>query len=148
MQILNRSTLSPESGISVRKSKQMHHFFYHWKCKCRMNSGSHKRQEEYCHYLRIDRLTHFFLCHPHFHQNLESVLILIAFCNLFIINDQHHSKNEYDSKKDSKEEQTAVQSLVISLDAALLSVEAPKNRVSDSSDSCSANALIFLSISF
>ena len=74
----------------------------------------------------IDRLTHFFLCHPHFHQNLESVLILIAFCNLFIINDQHHSKNEYDSKKDSKEEQTAVQSLVISLDAALLSVEAPK----------------------
>ena len=47
-----------------------------------------QREKEYCKHLRIDALYYFFPAHSHFHQNIKSILVFIAFRYLLIVHDK------------------------------------------------------------
>lgn len=53
-----------------------------------MQDRHKKRDKEYCQNLAVNRSFDFFLTHSYFLHNLIPVFVIIAFRNLFVINDQ------------------------------------------------------------
>ena len=84
-----------------------------------MDPRSDQRQEEYCQHLRIDALLHFFPGHAHFHQDIETILILVSLRDLLVVHDQHCTEKEYRAEKYAQEEKSAVDRDVVRPSARL-----------------------------
>lgn len=76
-----------------------------------MQDRHKKRNKEYCQNLAVNRSFDFFLTHSYFLHNLIPVFVIIAFRNLFVINDQDRRHQEQESYKNSKEEKSAVNAI-------------------------------------
>ncbi len=63
------------------------------------------------------------LAHTYLLHDLEFVLVVIAFRNLLIVNDQRRRKGEHDAQEDAQEQETSYQSRKI-FAALLLAVDA------------------------
>ncbi len=83
----------------------------HRKCKGQMDSRHDQGKEEHRQYLRIDAPPDIRFRHAYLLHDLKPGLILIAFRDLLIINDQHRGKNKHHAQQDSQEEQASIQAV-------------------------------------
>ena len=74
-----------------------------------MDARRDKRQEKYRQHLGVDALLHFLPAHPHFHQDVEPVLILVSFRDLLVIHNEHRAEEEDGPEHHAQEEEAPVQ---------------------------------------
>lgn len=88
-----------------------------------MDAGHDQRYEEHHQNLFPYGLLYLALAHTYLLHDLEFVLVVIAFRNLLIVNDQRRRKGEHDAQEDAQEQETSYQSRKI-FAALLLAVDA------------------------
>ena len=59
-----------------------------------MDTCGNEGKEKYSQHLGINALSDILLRHAHLLHNLKAGLILISFRNLFVVNNEHSSKNK------------------------------------------------------
>ena len=61
-----------------------------------------KGKEKHHQYLGIDTPSNILFRHTHLLHNCKTALILIAFCHLLLVDNEHRCKKEHDGQNDTK----------------------------------------------
>ena len=74
-----------------------------------MDPCDNQRQEEYRKHLRMNRVLNLLMRHSNLLHNLISLLVIVSFGNLLVVNNQHRCHNEQYAKEDTDEKEPAIQ---------------------------------------
>ncbi len=77
-----------------------------------VDARHNQRQEEDHEYLSADGSLDLGLAHAHLLHDLELVLVVIAFRDLLVVDDQRRGKGEHDAQEDAQEQEAAHQAVV------------------------------------
>ena len=78
-----------------------------------MNAGNAKGQEEDCQHLALNRAADFFKTHADFLHDGVTCSVLIAFGNLFVVNDEDGCHNKQEADKNTNEEKASVKCIIV-----------------------------------
>ena len=83
-----------QEQLDIQKIEQCEQLVNDRECYCDMDPCDNQRQEKYRKHLRADRVLNLLMRHSNLLHNLISLFVIVAFGNLFVVNNQHRCHDE------------------------------------------------------